>query len=134
MITRYAIAFAALIVTAPVASAAEYPSVKSLLMEALSAVDGKASGIVQGKEADAIHAATGANDPVRAEASTLKRFKQEGCSRLSVKLIQPNTPTRQGGKVDFVVNYELNVCRDGRPPTEGMDLGEVSKIVGGQHN
>ena len=116
MITRYLFAFSALIFIAPIANAAESYSVKSLLMEALSAVDGKASGIVQGKESDAIHAATGATDPVRAEVSTLKRFKQEGCSRLAVKLIQPNTPTKQGGKVDFALNYELNVCRDGRPP------------------
>lgn len=134
MTARYVIAFAILALLVPIASAADYHSVKSLLMEALSAFDGKASGIVQGKEADAIHGATGATDPVRAEVSTLKRFKQEGCSRLAVKLIQPNTPTRQGGKVDFALNYELNVCRDGRPPTEGMDLGEVSKIAGGQHN
>ena len=134
MITRYLFAFSALIFIAHIANAAESYSVKSLLMEALSAVDGKASGIVQGKESDAIHAATGATDPVRAEVSTLKRFKQEGCSRLAVKLIQPNTPTKQGGKVDFALNYELNVCRDGRPPTEVMDLGEVSKIAGGQHN
>jgi len=116
------------------AGAAESYSVKALLMQALSAVDGKASSIVQGKEADAIHTATGSTDPIRAEVSTLKRFKQEGCSRLAVKLIQPNTPTKQGGKVDFALNYELNICRDGKPPTEGMDLGEVSKIVGRQHN
>ena len=134
MIVRYLLAFAVLIFIAPMANAADSYSVKFLLMEALSALDGKASGIVQGKESDAIHAATGATDPVRAEVSTLKRFKQDGCSRLAVKLTQPNTPTKQGGKVDFSLNYELNLCLNGSPPTEGMDLGEVSKIMGGKHN
>ena len=99
-------------------------------MQALNAEDGAAKGIVEGKEADAIHAATGANDPIRAEVTTIKRFKQEGCSRLAMKLIQPNTPTKQGVKVDFSLNYELNLCKNGTPPTEGMDLGSLAKIKG----
>ncbi|MFA6202594.1 MAG: hypothetical protein WC710_05335 [Gallionella sp.] len=134
MITpKHIIATAAFSLFVTTAGGAEIYSVKALLMQALSAPDGKAHGIVAGKEADAIHSATGASDPVRAEVSTLKRFKQEGCSRLAVKLIQPNTPTKSGAKTDFSLNYELNLCRNGMPPTEGMDLGEVSKIMGG-HN
>ncbi|PIX04273.1 MAG: hypothetical protein COZ77_07375, partial [Gallionellales bacterium CG_4_8_14_3_um_filter_54_18] len=97
MITpKHIITIAVFSLFATTASAAESYSVKALLMQALSAPDGKARGIVEGKEADAIHAATGASDPLRAEVSTLKRFKQEGCSRLAVKLIQPNTPTKSG--------------------------------------
>jgi hypothetical protein len=115
-------------------TATEFTSVKSLMMQALNAEDGKAHGFTDGKEADAIHTATGATDPVRVEVSTLKHFRQAGCSRLAVKLIQPNTPTKQGSKVDFALNYELNLCLNGSPPTEGMDLGEVSKIMGGKQN
>lgn len=99
------------------AIANEFTSVRSLMMQALIAADGKAKGFTEGKEADAIHAATGVTDPIRVEVSTLKRYKQEGCSRLAVKLIQPNTPTKQGQKVDFALNYELNLCKDGRPPS-----------------
>jgi len=131
MITpKHIITIAVFSLFATTASAAESYSVKALLMQALSVPDGKASGIVEGKEADAIHAATGASDPLRAEVSTLKRFKQEGCSRLAVKLIQPNTPTKSGAKTDFSLNYELNLCQNGQPPTEGMDLGEISKFLG----
>ncbi len=134
MITpKHIIAIAVFSLFATTASAAESYSVKALLMQALSAPDGKARGVVAGKEADAIHSATSASDPVRAEVLTLKRFKQEGCSRLAVKLIQPNTPTKSGAKTDFALNYELNLCRNGMPPTEGMNLGEVSKIMG-EHN
>ncbi len=134
MITpKHIIAIAVFSLFVTTASAAESYSIKVLLMQALSAPDGKARGIVEGKEADAIHTATGASDPVRAEVSTLMRFKQAGCSRLAVKLIQPNTPTKSGTKTDFALNYELNLCQNGMPPTEGMDLGEVSKILGG-HN
>ena len=131
MITsRYIITIAALALVATTASAAESFSVKALLMQALNAPDGAAKGIVVGKEADAIHAATGAPDPVRAEVSTIKKYNQEGCSRLAVKLVQPNTPTKEGGKADLVLNYELNLCRNGMPPGEGMDLGRAAKVLG----
>ncbi len=133
MITRFSTVFTALILFVPLTSHAESFNVRALLMQALEAPDGQARGIIEGKEADAIHTATGASDPVRAEVSTLKWFKQEGCSRLAVKLIQPNMPTKSGAKTDFALNYELNLCQNGMPPTEGMDLGEVSKILGG-HN
>jgi len=128
--SRYIITIATLALVATTANAAEGISVKALLMQALNAPDGKAKGIVEGKEANAIHAATGASDPVRAEVSTIKKFKQEGCGRLAVRLIQPNTPTKDGGKTDFALNYELNLCRNGAPPSEGMDLGKAAKDWG----
>ena len=128
--SRYFISIATLALVATTASAAESFSVKTLLMQALNAPDGAAKGIVEGKEADAIHAATGASDPVRAEVSTIKKFNQEGCSRLAVRLVQPNTPTKEGGKTDFALNYELNLCRNGMPPSEGMDLGKAAKFLG----
>ena len=126
---RYFITIATFALVATTASAAESFSVKTLLMQALNAPDGAAKGIVVGKEADAIHAATGASDPVRAEVSTIKKFNQEGCSRLAVRLVQPNTPTKEGGKTDFALNYELNLCRNGMPPSEGMDMGKAAKIL-----
>ena len=127
--SRYFITVATLTLLATAANAAERFSVKALLMQALNAPDGSAKGVVEGKEADAIHAATGASDPVRAEVSTIKKFKQEGCSRLAVRLIQPNTPTKEGGKTDFALNYELNLCRNGMPPSEGVDLGKAAKVM-----
>ncbi len=128
--SRYFISIATLALVATTASASESFSVKALLMQALNAPDGAAKGIVEGKEADAIHAATGASDPVRAEVSTIKKFNQEGCSRLAVRLVQPNTPTKEGGRTDFALNYELNLCRNGMPPSEGMDLGAAAKDWG----
>ena len=127
---RYFITITTLALFASTASAAESFSVKALLMQALNAPDGTAKGIVEGKEADAIHTATGVSDPIRAEVSTIKKFNQEGCSRLAVRLVQPNTPTKEGGKTDFALNYELNLCRNGMPPSEGMDLGKAARILG----
>ena len=128
--SRYIITIATLALVATTANAAESFSVKALLMHALNAPDGTAKGIVEGKEADAIHAATGASDPVRAEVTTIKKFNQEGCSRLAVRLVQPNAPTKEGGKMDFALNYELNLCRNGMPPSEGIDLGKAARILG----
>ncbi len=128
--TRCFIIIATLALVATTASAAEGVNVKALLMQALDAPDGKAKGIVAGKEADAIHAATGASDPVRGEVSTIKKFNQEGCSRLAVRLVQPNAPTKDGGKTEFVLNYELNLCRNSMPPSEGVDLGKAVKVWG----
>ncbi len=128
--SRCFITIATITLLATAASAAESFSVKTLLMQALNAPDGTAKGIVEGKEANAIHTATGASDPVIAEVSTIKKFNQEGCGRLAVRLIQPNTPTKEGGKTDFALNYELNLCRNGMPPSEGMDLGKAAKVLG----
>lgn len=100
------------------AHATETYSVKALMMRALNSPAGVARGIVEGKEADKIHETTGSYDPLRGEVSTLKRYKEEGCSRLAVKLIQPNTPTQQGTKTDFALNYELNLCKNGMPPRD----------------
>ena len=130
IVTKCFITIATIFLLQTAANAAESVSVKALLMQALNAPNGSAKGIVKGKEADAIHTVTSASDPVRAEVSTIKKFNQEGCSRLAVKLIQPNTPTKEGGKTDFALNYELNLCRNGMPPSEGMDLGKAAKILG----
>ncbi len=100
------------------ANASESYSVKALMMKALNSPAGMARGIVEGKEADKIHETTGSYDPLRGEVTTLKRYKEEGCSRLAVKLIQPNTPTQQGTKTDFALNYELNLCKNGMPPRD----------------
>lgn len=112
------------------ALAAQPASVKALLMQAMDSPDGASMRIIEGQEADKIHAVTGASDPVRAEVSTIKKFSQEGCSRLAVRLVQPNTPMKEGGKTDFALNYELNLCRNGMPPSEGMDLGKAARILG----
>jgi hypothetical protein len=100
------------------ANASDGYSVKELMMKALNSPSGSASGVVIGDAADKIHSTTGSYDPLRGEVRTLKRYKEEGCSRLEVKLIQPNTPTKEGTKTDFTLNYDLNLCKSGMPPRD----------------
>ncbi|MEO1767663.1 hypothetical protein [Thiobacter aerophilum] len=112
---------AAAICLAGSAHAAEYTSAKPLLLQAIDAPDGRAQGEIVGPIADKFRETTKSSAPVMAEVTTIKSFKQEGCKRLNVRLTQANVPTKDGKLVEFAVNYELNLCRDGSPPTEGVN-------------
>jgi hypothetical protein len=116
------------------ASAAEYSSIKRLLMEAIDAPTGSAQGVVVGPIAQQFRASTGSTAPVRAEVTTIKRFQQEGCKRLNVRLIQANVMAANGKPTEFAIDYGLNLCRDGSPPTEGMDIGSVGNALRQLHN
>jgi hypothetical protein len=109
--------------------AAEYSSVKQLLVRAIDAPDGKANGIVLGQIAEKFKRTTGSSAPVIAEVTTIKSFNQEGCKRLSVRLVQSGVATSEGRLADFGMDYGLNLCRDGSPPTEGMDLEQAGKVL-----
>lgn len=114
------------------ADAAEYGSVKQLMLEAIDAPGGTARGIIVGPIAGKFGATTGSVAPIVAEVSTLKSFKQEGCKRLNVRLKQGNVSSKDGRVADFGVAYGLNLCRDGSPPTEGMDLDAALRVLAPQ--
>ena len=111
------------------AFASEYTSVKQLMVRAIDTSDGKASGFVLGRIADKFQGTTGSSARVRADVTTIKSFEQEGCKRLNVRLTQSGVPTSDGRSVDFAIDYGLNMCRDGNPPTEGMDLEQAGKVL-----
>jgi hypothetical protein len=90
-----------------------------------SAVQGQVIGPI----ADKISSTTKFTAPVTATVTTLKQFKQEGCSRLNLHLQQANVMTTDGKLVDFTVDYGGNLCKNGSPPTEGMDIGAIAPIV-----
>ena len=111
------------------AFATEYTSVKQLMVRAIDAPDGKASGFVLGQIAEKFQRTTGSSARVKAEVSTIKSFHQDGCKRLNVRLTQSDVPTSDGKRAEFGVDYGLNMCRDGSPPTEGMDLEQAGKAL-----
>ncbi|WP_141056319.1 hypothetical protein [Tepidiphilus succinatimandens] len=114
----------------PITHAAEYTSAKPLLLQAIDAPDGRAQGEIVGPIADKFRETTKSSAPVMAEVTTIKSFKQEGCKRLNVRLTQANVPTKDGQTIDFAIDYGINLCRDGSPPTEGMDLEKVGEVLG----
>jgi hypothetical protein len=114
----------------PITHAAEYTSAKPLILQAIDAPDGRAQGEIVGPIADKFRETTKSSAPVMAEVTTIKSFKQEGCKRLNVRLAQANVPTKDGQTIDFAIDYGINLCRDGSPPTEGMDLEKVGEVLG----
>lgn len=123
------LAVALLPLVAVSASAAEYDNVKSLMLGAIDAADGSARGVIVGPIARKFVATTGSGAPVLAEVTTLKNFRQEGCKRLNVQLKQANVPAQDGKLAEFGIDYRLNLCRDGSPPTEGMDIEKVGDTL-----
>lgn len=127
--TRRIAALSAAMCLAGAVHAAEYTNAKPLLLQAIDAPDGRAQGEIVGPIADKFRETTQSSAPVMAEVTTLKSFKQEGCKRLNLRLKQANVMTKEGKPVEFAVDYGINLCRDGSPPTEGMDLEQVGKIL-----
>lgn len=101
-------------------------TVKQLLLMAIDAPDGKATGVLNDPIADRFRQATGSTQPVLVEVSTVKHFRQEGCRRLNLRIRQEGA-----GKGQFGIDYGINLCRDGSPPTEGIDLEQASPILEG---
>lgn len=110
-------------------AASEYWSPKAAMIEAIDAPGGRVAGILRGQIADQFATTTKSSSPVEIEVTTLKTFKQDGCRRLNVVLKQANVPTTDGKTTDFAIAYGINLCRDGSPPTEGMDIEQVGNIL-----
>lgn len=91
---------------------------RELMIEAIEAPNGSASGYLTGEMADAIGRGFGTDAPLRIDVTTLKRYRQQGCRRLNVAFSQqdvhlPGEPTSSARRIDFGIDY----CRDGRPPS-----------------
>lgn len=113
-----------LINSAALVSAESSTTVKQLLLMAIDAPDGKASGVLTDAVADKFRETTGSSLPVLVEVSTLKHFRQEGCRRLNLRIRQEGA-----GKGQFGIDYGINLCRDGSPPTEGIDIEQASQFL-----
>jgi len=105
-------------------SAEPSATVKQLLLMAIDTPDGKATGTLSDAIADRFRQATGSSLPVLVEVSTLKHFRQEGCRRLNLRIRQEGA-----GKGQFGIDYGINLCRDGSPPTEGIDIEQASQFL-----
>lgn len=103
-------------------AATEYASVKPLMLEAIDAPSGTSLGTLTGPIAEKFATTTGSRAPVQVAVTTLKNFRQEGCKRLNVRLFQDSVPTKEGKPTGVGFDYGINLCRDGSPPVEGMDL------------
>ena len=102
---------------------------KQHLIAAIDAPDGQSDGELTGPMAEFFKAQTRSSVPVKVQVRTVKRFAEAGCARLQATLAQDAVPTQDGKQIPFAIRYELNLCRDGQPPTEGIDLNAVSRAL-----
>jgi len=102
---------------------------KQVLIAAIDAPDGRSDGELGGRMAEFFKGQTRSSAPVRLQVRTLRKFAEAGCARLEAMLIQNEVPTGDGKRVPFAVRYELNLCRDGQPPSEGIDLEAASRVL-----
>lgn len=115
----------ALLLLVAISATAQADDMKHFLFQALSSPNGSADGVLsEDKISDYFKQQTHSTEPVKVSVSTIKRFKQDGCSRLVVTLGQDKVPLKTGGIAPFSLRYELNLCRDGSPPVEGMDMSK----------
>lgn len=122
-----ALGCAALLGSADLAAA----DLKAHLLAALDAPEGRSDGELSGPMAALFQAQTRSSGPVRVQVRTLRRSAQAGCARLQATLLQDEVPTREGKRVAFAVRYELNLCRDGQPPSEGGEFEAAGRGVAG---
>lgn len=104
---------------------------KAHLLAALDAPEGRSDGDLSGPMAALFQAQTRSSGPVRVGVRTVRKSAQAGCARLQATLLQDEVPTREGKRVAFAVRYEVNLCRDGQPPSEGGELEPVGRGLSG---
>ncbi|WP_233556204.1 hypothetical protein [Noviherbaspirillum sedimenti] len=90
---------------------------RPLMFAALDAPTGTAYGILVGESADAIARRFQSASPIYIDVTTLRRYRQAGCSRLNVTIWQegvilPGAAAPKKQAIDIGINY----CRDGLPP------------------
>lgn len=86
---------------------------------------GSASDVLTGSVADYWQGQTRSKSPVLMKAKVIKQFKEKGCGRLSITMHQENVPLKKGGVAPFEYSYQMNLCPDGSPPQEGLDLATM---------
>ena len=93
------------------------PDARPVMLAALQAADGTAHGVLTGDVAEAITRHFRASSPIQIDVSTVRRYRQPGCSRLKVLFWQdgvhlPNAKAARRQTIEFGIDY----CLDGLPP------------------
>jgi hypothetical protein len=93
--------------------------VQTIIRHAIDATDGTAKGVVVGPIAERFKATFKINAPVLMDVSTVKVYKQEGCRRLALRIYMPGgtVADKNGQAQPIEMKSQLNMCRDGNPPS-----------------
>lgn len=122
---------AAALLTCATAQAQQGPFLQ-LANRAIASEDGFAEQRFTGEEpwVQKIRMALKSSGPVNVQAQVLHRYQQEGCGRVQFVFLIPNAgvPATDGGR-DAPFSLALNLCTDGQPPMEAVDLKDVAKAL-----
>lgn len=101
----------------------EVSDIRGLLIKAIDS-DKEVVALLTGDLAQKINVETKApiDTKVKVKVATIQKIRN-GCKRLLVEFSEPThlMLTNKGTKEPFVMWYQLNICRDGKPP-------EISKV------
>jgi hypothetical protein len=106
---------------------ATYNNMRPLVNEVISANGDTIRGYVTGPIADKLAETFGAA-PVEVEARAIANFQSPDCKRVEIKFIRRDVITPQG-PTDAILSSQFNICRDGLPPTEGMDFSLIAPML-----
>lgn len=88
-----------------------------LLVEAIN--KGESHATLGGPISDYMKRSNMSSEPLRVNVTTIKKFKQPGCSRLNIQFLQDNVTVPGETKPrNREIDYQLNYCVDGRPPKD----------------
>jgi hypothetical protein len=91
--------------------------VRPLLIEAIDAPAGEAHGRLTSQISDAIGRQFKTSEPINVDVTTLIRYAEEGCRRLSVLFWQDGVQLGQGVPAKRqTVEFGINYCKTGMPP------------------
>ena len=101
-----------------------------LLVKAIQSENGEASLVMDnGPLMDHLKRNGISSEPLHINVTTLKRFKQQNCSRLNIQFTQDHVSVAgdmQPRKRE--IDYQISYCIDGTPPkNEGSEYVEQSK-------
>lgn len=116
------------------AASAQTNAFKPLVIGALTAPSGTVSETFPAETqwVQVMRQRFGTEGPVTVTTRLVKRFNQEGCGRVETAFVVHGAKvvrTSATGLEDTSFSFQMNVCRDGMPPIEGMDLRDLQKAV-----
>ena len=89
---------------------------RPLLVAAIDAADGRSAGTLAGPLAEVLRSRGISAAPLLVEVTTLVVYRQPGCKRLNVRFQQRDVKIGNTPPSDRELAFQLNYCRDGRPP------------------
>lgn len=97
---------------------------RPLMVQAIDSPAGVAYGRLASGDAAMIAKHFHTQAPINVDVSTLVRYRQPGCSRLSVLFWQDGVVLEPGAApTRRTVEFGINYCRDGMPPRDVTPAG-----------